>query len=138
MPVVAFADECGSDGIKRSRADAAGGRPVPSEMDGYFEIDASGFKDLIDLGGDGRAELVRQSYDDGYWITSLYEARDAHWHLIAGEHASRSFPIYTRFTNRANRVPTTPGPGRHPTEDDLSNDVDNFSGALLVGRPSIY
>src|SRR5207244_2167325 len=58
------------------------GRPVPTAMDGYVEIDGMVFKDIVDLDGDGRAELIRQSYDDGYWITSLYEARDAHWCLI--------------------------------------------------------
>jgi hypothetical protein len=110
------------------------GRPVPSEMDGYFEIDARGLQDLLDLDGDGRAELIRQAYDDGYWITSAYEARDAHWHRISGRHASRTFPIYTRFTNRANRVPTTPAPGRHPTEDDLSNDTTAYSGGLTAVR----
>ena len=110
----------------------ATGRPVPSEMDGYFEIDGHGIQDLIDLDGDGRAELIRQAYDDGYWITSVYEARDAHWHRINGQHASRAFPIYTRFTNRANRVPTTPAPGRHPVEDDLSNDATAFSGRLTA------
>ena len=47
-----------------------------SEMDGYFETDARGLKDLLDLDGNGQAELLRQSFDDGYWITSLYEARD--------------------------------------------------------------
>lgn len=106
------------------------GRPVPSEIDGYFEIDEHGLADLIDLDGDGRAELIRQAYDDGYWITSDYEARDAHWHRISGEHASRTFPIYTRFTNRTNRVPTTPSPGRHPVEDDLSNNTTIYSGRL--------
>jgi hypothetical protein len=110
----------------------ATGRPVPSEMDGYFEIDERGLQDLIDLDGDGRAELIRQAYDDGYWITSAYEARDAHWHRIRGEHASRGFPIYTRFTYRANRVPTTPAPGRHPEEDDLSNDAAAYSGRLAA------
>lgn len=108
------------------------GRPVPSEMDGYFEIDEHGLQDLIDLDGDGRAELIRQAYDDGYWITSAYEARDAHWHLVSGQHAARTFPIYTRFTNRANRVPTTPAPGRHPVEDDLSNDTTIHSGKLTA------
>jgi hypothetical protein len=103
----------------------AAGRPVPSEIDGYFEIDSRGVKDLVDLDGDGRAELIRQSYDDGYWITSLYEARDGHWHLVHGAHAGRQYPLYTRFTNRPNRVPTTPGPGRSPIEDDLSNAVES-------------
>jgi hypothetical protein len=111
-----------------------GGRPVPSEMDGYFEIDARGLKDLLDLDGDGRAELIRQAYDDGYWITSAYEAVDAHWHRIIGRHASRTFPLYTRFTNRANREPTTPAPGRHPTEDDLSNDTVRYSSELAAVR----
>jgi len=97
------------------------GRPVPAEMDGYFEIDGHGLKDLVDLDSDGRAELIRQSYDDGYWIMSLYEARDAHWQLIHGEHAGRQYPLYTRFTNRPNKVPATPAAGRHPIEDDLAN-----------------
>jgi len=110
------------------------GRPVPSEMDGYFETDARGLQDLIDLDGNGRAELIRQAYDDGYWVTSAYEARDAHWHRINGQHGSRTFPIYTRFTNRANRVPTTPAPGRHPVEDDLSNDTVAYSGVLTAVR----
>ena len=69
------------------------GRPVPSEMDGYFEIDEHGLLDLIDLDGDGRAELIRQAFDDGYWITSAYQARDAHWHRISGQFAARAFPI---------------------------------------------
>ncbi len=103
----------------------AAGRPVPSEMDGYFEIDSRGVKDLVDLDGDGRADLIRQSFDDGYWITSLYEAKDGHWHLVHGAHAARRYPLYTRFTNRSNRVPTTPGPGRSPIEDDLSNAVES-------------
>jgi len=106
------------------------GRPVPSKMDGYFETDAHGLKDLVDLDGDGRAELIRQSFDDGYWITSLYEARDAHWHHIKGRHASRVFPLYTRFTNRPNHVPVSPAAGRHPTEDDLSNEVAMYTGEL--------
>ncbi len=112
----------------------AAGRPVPSEMDGYFETDEHGLQDLIDLDGDGRAELIRQAYDDGYWITSDYEARDAHWHRISGEHTSWTFPIYTRFTNRMNRTPTTPAPGRHPTEDDLSNDTLLYSGRISAIR----
>jgi hypothetical protein len=108
------------------------GRPVPSEMDGHFEIDEHGLQGLIDLDGDGRAELIRQAFDDGYWITSAYEARDAHWHRISVQHAARTFPIYTRFTNRANRVPTTPAPARHPIEDDLSNDTTAHSGRLTA------
>jgi hypothetical protein len=106
------------------------GRPVPSQMDGYFEFDGHGLKDLVDLDGDGRAELIRQAWDDGYWITSLYEARGSRWHRIAGEHAGRAFPLYTRFTTRANRIATTPTPHRHPIEDDLSDDQSTRTARL--------
>jgi hypothetical protein len=108
------------------------GRPVPSEIDGYFEIDSRGVKDLVDLDGDGRAELIRQSFDDGYWITSLYEASTAHWNLIHGRHAARNYPMYTRFTNRSNRVPTNPAPGRNPIEDDLSNAVQPGAAEVRI------
>lgn len=97
------------------------GRPVASEMDGYFDYDAKGVKDLIDLNNDGRAELVRQSFDDGYWVTSLYEAKGARWVRVQGPYGDRSYPLYTRFTNRPNRTSTVPSRGRHPREDDLSN-----------------
>jgi hypothetical protein len=106
------------------------GRPVPCEMDGYFETDHNGVIDLVDLDGDGRAELIRQAFDDGYWITSLYEARETRWHLVKGAHAQRSFPLYTRFTNRPNQVPTLPKQGRHPVEDDLSNESTLYTSRL--------
>lgn len=94
------------------------GRPFPLELDGYLEIDERGIADVVDLNLDGRAEIVRQSYDDGYWITSLYEARGGFWHRVKGPHANRQYPLYTRFTHRANRLPVTPAAGRHPVEDD--------------------
>jgi hypothetical protein len=72
--------------------------------------------------------LIRQSFNNGYWITSLYEAKAARWFLVHGKHGSRSFPLYTRFTNRPNRVATAPLPGRTPLEDDLSN------SAILTGE----
>lgn len=97
------------------------GRPVPWQVDGYFETDEHGVKDLLDLNQHGRAQLVRQSYDDGYWITSLYKAEDARWQIVSGAFAGRSYPLYTRFTNRPNRTPVTPMKGRSPREDDLSN-----------------
>jgi hypothetical protein len=106
------------------------GRPVPSEFDGYFEADRQGVRELVDLNQDGHAQLIRQSFNNGYWITSLYEARDAHWFLVHGKHGSRGFPLYTRFTDGANRVATTPLPGRNPREDDLSNST------ILSGAPT--
>jgi hypothetical protein len=97
------------------------GLPVPWIVDGYFETEAGGIADVLDLNRDGRAEIVRQTYDDGYWITSLYEAKDARWQLVRTEHAGRKYPLFTRFTHRSNRIPVTPAPKRNPREDDLSN-----------------
>lgn len=97
------------------------GRPIPSEFDGYFDYDAQGVKDLLDLNQDGRAELVRQSFNDGYWITSLYEVRSAHWFPVQGKYGSRTYPLYTRFTTRPNRIATVPARNRNPQDADLSN-----------------
>jgi hypothetical protein len=98
-------------------------RPVALEMEGYFNFDAKGLAELLDLDGDGRAELVRQDYDDGYWVTSLYEFRANRAHRIQGDHGGRIFPLYTRFTNQGNRTPVTPKPHRHPRESNLSNQI---------------
>src|SRR5262249_47135706 len=97
------------------------GRPVPFEIDGYFGYDATGVEDLVDLNNDGRTELVRQSFDDGYWVTSLYAAKGARWVRVQGRYGDCSYPLYTRFTNRPNRESTVPSRGRHPREDDFSN-----------------
>lgn len=109
----------------------AEGRPVPFEADGYFDDGPRGVFDLVDLDGDGRAELIYMNYDDGYWITNLYEVSDARWRRIAGRHGRRAYPLYTRFTNRANRRPTTPRRGRSPSAPDLSNSVPKRRGLLL-------
>jgi hypothetical protein len=97
------------------------GRPVPWTVKGYFEEDGRGLKDLLDLDGDGHAELTRMSYDDGYWITSLFEAGAGRWRQVRGAHGGRSFPLHTRFTHRPNRKAVTPAPGRAPIEDQLGN-----------------
>jgi len=97
------------------------GRPVPSEFDGYFEADVHGVKEFLDLNRNGHAELVRQSINDGYYIASLYEARDAHWFLVRGRFGSRTYPLYTRYTSRVNHSATIPKPGRNPQYEDLSN-----------------
>jgi len=99
------------------------GRPVFSNFVGYFETDAHGVKDFLDLNHDGHTQLLCQSFDDGYWITSLYEARDAHWFPVHGGRGSRTFPLYTRFTYRHNHIATNPEPGRNPRDADLSNNA---------------
>jgi hypothetical protein len=62
----------------------ARGRPVPFEADGYFQEDSRGIQDLVDLDGDRRAELVYMNFDDGYWITNLYEAEGGRWRRVRG------------------------------------------------------
>ena len=112
----------------------AAGRPVPFEADGYFDDRPEGVFDLVDMDGDGRAELIYMNYDEGYWITNLYEVSGARWHRIAGRHARRAYPLYTRFTNRANRRPVQPRRGRNPSAPDLSNSTPKQRGRLLSYR----
>lgn len=106
------------------------GRPVPFEADGYFEEDARGLLDLIDIDRDGRAELLYMNFDDGYWVTTLYEAEGGRWRRVEGAHGRRTYPLYTRFTNRPNRRPVAPKPGRHPFTPDLSTSVPKLRGTL--------
>ncbi len=106
------------------------GRPVPFEADGYFEEDARGLFDLLDLDRDGRAELLYMNFDDGYWVTTLYEAEGGRWRRVTGRHARRTYPLYTRFTSRSNRRATRPKPGRNPFTPDLSNDAPALRGTL--------
>lgn len=110
------------------------GRPLTFEADGYFQDLGNRIFDLVDLDRDGRAELLYMNFDDGYWITSLYEVGAGRWQRISGRHGGRRFPLYTRFTNRANRRPTTPKRGRHPFAPDLSNSTPNLQGRLVSYR----
>jgi hypothetical protein len=97
-------------------------RPVPWSPRGYFHEDSLGIQDLVDLNRDGRAELVQMEFDDGYWITTLYEAKAAFWRRIDGQHGKRTFPVFTRFTSRPNHTAVIPAKNRHPRAKDWSND----------------
>lgn len=101
------------------------GRPFPWSIDGYFEVDSHGIKDLLDINNDGRAELIRQSRDEGYWITSLYEARNARWSRMH-DAAGIKLPLFTRFTYTANKQAVIPPASRQPFEPDFSNDANSF------------
>lgn len=130
-----FVCPTGGNGLAPSRHiftltfDAAG-RPVPFEADGYFDDGIDGLFDLVDTDGDGRAELIYMNYDDGYWITNLYEVSDARWQRITGRHGRRAYPLYTRFTNRPNRRAVRPRRGHNPSAPDLSNSVPKQRGVL--------
>lgn len=106
------------------------GRPVPFEADGYFEEDARGVFDLLDIDRDGHAELLYMKFGEGYWVTTLYEAEGGHWRRVEGTHGRRTYPLYTRFTNRPNRRPTVPPQGRKPFTPDLSNAAPALRGTL--------
>jgi hypothetical protein len=106
------------------------GRPVPFEADGYFQEDARGVFDLLDLDRDGHAELLYMNFDDGYWVTTIYEVEGGRWHRVEGAHARRTYPLYTRFTRRANRRPVAPRVGRKPFTPDLSNAAPVARGTL--------
>jgi hypothetical protein len=84
------------------------GRPVPWQVEGYFEEDEHGVADVLDLDGDGRAELVRQARVAGTWLTSLYKAEGGHWRRVQGPHGERNWPLISPK-------------GRTPFEEDLSN-----------------
>jgi hypothetical protein len=106
------------------------GRPILFEIEGFFHEVKDEIFDVVDLNQDGHAEIIYMSHSEGYWVTTLYEINNARWKRIAGKFAERSYPLYTRFTNRANRVAVTPKAGRHPMIDDLSNVTPKFSGLL--------
>ncbi len=106
------------------------GRPILFEIEGYFHEVADGIFDVVDLNRDGHAEIIYMSHSDGYWVTSLYEISDARWKRMNGKHVERSYPLFTRFTNRSNRVAVTPKAGKKPTSDDLSNDTPKITGQL--------
>jgi hypothetical protein len=107
------------------------GRPLTFEADGYFEEVDEKIFDLVDLNQNGRAELIYMNYSDGYWITNIYEVRNARWQRVVGGHGTRVYPLYTRFTIRENHRPTTPKRGRHPFAPDLSNTSPRFAGRLV-------
>lgn len=108
-----------------------GGRPVTFEADGYFQEADGQIFDLVDLDRNGRAELIYMNFDDGYWITTVYEVRNARWQRLVGRHSNRTYPIYTRFTFKENHRPTAPKRGRHPFTPDLSNSAPRLTGRLI-------
>ncbi len=88
------------------------------EGTGYYQSLPDGILDLVDLDGDGRAELVHMVFDDGYWITDVYRVRESRWSRVRGSLAGLRFPLYTRFTNRPNHKPVRPR-GRKPVAPNL-------------------
>ncbi len=109
-------------------------RPLRFEVEGYFDSDRKSIFDVCDINGDKRAELLYMNFDDGYWIMNLYTVSEARWRRVKGQFGGRSYPLYTRFTNRSNRRATKPLPGRHPFAPDLSHDAPHLRGQLRSYR----
>lgn len=110
----------------------AQGRPVPFEAEGYYDTEKKILPELVDMNGNGRAELVFMNFDDGYWITNVYEADNGRWQRIKGPFGKRSFPLYTRFTQRPNHKAVTPAKGRKPFAPDLSNRMPVARGRMVA------
>jgi hypothetical protein len=107
------------------------GRPVPFIADSWFGRSTPDIPNLVDLDRDGRAEFISMDCDDGYWITDLYEVSEARWQRAREQHGRRSYPLYTRYTYRANRKPVVPARGRRPASPDLSNNEPFFRGRII-------
>jgi hypothetical protein len=110
----------------------AQGRPVPFEAEGYYDTEKKSLPELVDMNGNGKAELVFMNFDDGYWVTNIYEASDGRWQRLKGQVGKRSFPLYTRFTNRPNHKAVSPAKGRNPVAPDLSNKKPLVTGWMVT------
>jgi hypothetical protein len=105
------------------------GRPFPLTVEGYFATDAKGLPDLLDLNRDGKAELVYMHYQQGVWITDLYLANNGFWKPVSGPFAGKTYPLYTRFTQRPNRRPVA-APNPRPFRPNFSTSLLVFEGQL--------
>jgi hypothetical protein len=110
------------------------GLPVPFSSDGYASYDEGGIDELLDIDGDGKAELIHMNFDGGYWVTSAYRAKDGRWARVNGACGGCRFPLFTRFTDRPNRIGVTPRTGILPWSPDLGNSTAAVRGRLLAYR----
>lgn len=112
------------------------GRAMPWALDGFFDIDEYGLKDLLDADNNGHAELIQQRIDDGYWITSFYETHNAKWRKLDAFNGN-SAPLYTRYTELENRTAVKPPASRHPIDQNYSNESISCKSAPGLTASSI-
>ncbi|HCC0989613.1 TPA: hypothetical protein M4R98_001338 [Salmonella enterica subsp. enterica serovar Paratyphi C] len=97
------------------------GRPCVFEPWGFYTATDTGVDDLLDLQGNGRTQLLDIQFDSGYWITNLYQVKDARWQRVHGWFGRLSYPALTRFNHYPGRkLIIKPIAGRNPQTDDLS------------------
>ena len=106
------------------------GRPQINQFEGYFDFAAKATHDLLDTNRNKKAELVYMTFNDGYWITQLYEAQHGTWKILNNT-VSYTYPLYTRFTNKPNHKATIPLANRHPYLPKLNTDQVRYSGRLV-------
>ncbi|EEA0956134.1 hypothetical protein JGY68_002340 [Salmonella enterica] len=99
----------------------ADGRPCVFEPWGFYTASDEGVDDLLDLQGNGHTQLLDMQFDSGYWITNLYQVKEARWQRVHGWFGRLSYPALTRFNHYPGRkLITKPIAGRHPQTADLS------------------
>ncbi|WP_020395480.1 hypothetical protein [Thiolinea disciformis] len=106
------------------------GRPTLVEFEGYFDFDKKHIKDLLDLNGDKKAELVFMSFGSGYWRTDIYQAKDSQWQKLNGQLGKTSFPLFTRFTSKPNKKAVKLPANKQSFSPDLSNVTPVATGKL--------
>jgi hypothetical protein len=86
-------------------------KPVPFYVPGYAAYDRKGIIDLLNLDGTG-PELLQQNWEEtmpgersGFYITTLYQQRGIYWYRIDGQHGTRTFPLYEKWTHLPNKQP---------------------------------
>lgn len=100
------------------------GRPFPWSVEGHFEVDKAGVKDIVDLNKNGHADLIEHRRSGTYWITSMYEARDSHWHRQP-QVAGIKFPLYRASTLMNDRKPIKENCTARVSNCDYSNECGN-------------
>ena len=101
-------------------------RPVPWQATGHYDCEESGLSNLVDLNGDGRAELLFlyvEGVDRGQArATSMtrYEIRDARLRRVDGRLIGEMFPV------------VQPKHAKVRGEPDLTNSVDMKSPSAII------
>lgn len=107
------------------------GRPILLTLNSYFSEAKHALPALVDMNHDGKAELIDMRYGGGYWAANVYQVEQARWQRVQGKFAQRSYPLYTRFTQRSNRVAVTPSTDAVSALSDFSNTTPLITGKLL-------
>lgn len=108
------------------------GLPIPAHFDCYLDVNGKDkLSEIYDIDGDNRADLIHMYFDDGYWVTNLYQAKNAHWTRVKNIYKNHQFPIYTRYLFNGSHKAVQPIKGRNPKLFDHSNDSPLLTGKIV-------